>query len=209
MMATPENMMAETSCQTLSEREDRAQCEHRSDPITHASQSMFLAACLSISLHPPPGTTPADTSLRREDSPPTDAPCSSSLSMQTGLAGEAEPKSPAPKQRREVTLPGGWHRAVGPHKMHHPVTHETRSSSSSMQPLWFPAPAGRQELKGLRLIYSGRKQSSSGPTAPKKPLQGAVTLVQQQSWCQQPELSGMLWPRALRQPSSKVVQYLT
>lgn len=93
--------------------------------------------------------------------------------------------------------------------MHHSVTHETRSSSSSMQPLWFPAPAGRQELKGLRLIYSGRKQSSSGSMAPKKPLQGAVTLVQQQSWCQQPELSGMLWPRALRQPSSKVVQYLT
>lgn len=208
-MATPENMMAETSCQTLHEREDRVQCEHRSDPITHTSQSMFLAACLGISLHPPPSHNP------NRHKPPVGRlatprpPQSSSLSMQTSLAGEAEPKSPTPKQRREVTLPRGWHRAGGPHKMHHPVTHETRSSSSSVQLLWFPAPAGKQELVGLRLIYRGRMQSWSGPMAPKKPLQGAVTLVQQQSWCQQPELSGMLWPRALRQPSSKVVQYLT
>lgn len=78
-----------------------------------------------------------------------------------------------------------------------------------MQSLWFPAPAVGQELEGLRLIYGGRKQSWSGPTVPEKPPQGAATLVLQQRWCQQPELSGMLWLWALRRPSSMVAQYLT
>lgn len=50
MMATPENMTAETSCQTLRGRKDRTQREHGGDPIAHTSQS--IPGCL-LGRHPP------------------------------------------------------------------------------------------------------------------------------------------------------------
>lgn len=113
MMATPENMMAETSCQTLRERGDRGpgmSLEVTPSLILHKA---FLAACSFISLQPSP--------MHKRDSqkPPMERLSfphltSSSLNMQTSLAGETEPDSPSPKQRREVTLPRGWCRAGSP-----------------------------------------------------------------------------------------------
>lgn len=78
----------------------------------------FLAACSSISLHP--------SSMHKRDSQklPMERlsfphPTSSSLNMQTSLAGATEPDSPSPKQRREVTLPRGWCRAGFPQDTPH------------------------------------------------------------------------------------------
>lgn len=103
MMATPENMMAETSCQTLHEREDRGPSMSLEVTPSLTLHKAFLAACSSISLHP--------SSMHKRDSQklPMERlsfphPTSSSLNMQTSLAGATEPDSPSPKQRREVQM---------------------------------------------------------------------------------------------------------
>lgn len=54
MMATPENMTAETSCQTLREREDRGPSVSTGASPSLILHKAFLAACSVISLHPPP-----------------------------------------------------------------------------------------------------------------------------------------------------------
>lgn len=53
MMATPENMTAETSCQTLRGREDRGPGVSMGAIPLLTLHEAFLAACLVISLHPP------------------------------------------------------------------------------------------------------------------------------------------------------------
>lgn len=101
MMATPENMTAETSCQTLCGREERTRCEH-----THHLYFTKHPCCLiryqPSSSHIPqrrqPGASHGSMGSSHTDS--------SSLSAQTSL-GEADPRPSSPQQRREVTLPIG------------------------------------------------------------------------------------------------------
>lgn len=113
MMATPENMTAETSCQTLHEREDRGPSVSLEVTPSLILHKAFLAACSFISLHPSPVHERGSQKSAMEGlSFPH--PASSSLSIQTSLASETEPDSPSPKQRREVTLPRGWCRAGSP-----------------------------------------------------------------------------------------------
>jgi len=104
MTATPENMTAETSCQTLRAREDRGHGVSTGVIPPLILRKVFLAACSVISLHPP------SLYAQGGHKPPVGGlcsphPASSSLSMQTGLAGERCEIPPTPKQRREVTLP--------------------------------------------------------------------------------------------------------
>lgn len=136
MMATPENMTAETSCQTLREKEDGGHGVSTGAMPSLRRRKAFLAARSVVSLHPLPS--------RNRGQPRGSPHPGSSI-----LAGETEPK---------ILLTQAEGGSDPAERMVSPWDATTQSharpgaSPAPREPLWFPVPAVGQELEGLRMI---------------------------------------------------------